>query len=211
MRNIFFALLVSAQVFAGIVEFQGAPKISAVSGTSVKVFPETTVKTENGDVKLKLSGFGTRKKDVFGISVNVYVAASYLEDLSQVNVEKPLESIQTSKVRVLQLTLVRNVSGADLRASLEEALIVNGVDINSAAFQNFFNGFNFSLKTGESATLIMYAKEGNVEKVVVEVPGKQFSEEAKFLGLDLWKVWFGKIDKNDKGLKELQTKLLSNK
>ena len=210
MKNWLFILVACTQVSAGIVEFKGTPKTITASGTTVKVLPEAIIK-DGADFNTKLSGFGIRKKTVFFVNVNVYVAASYMDDLSNVQKESPLESIKNTKARVMQLTFLRSLSGAELSAAMQESLTIKGndVDITSAAFQNLFNEFNFDLNAGDSITLAMYNKGGNLEKVLIEVPEKKFSQEANFFGLDLWKGWFGVPV--DSGMKELQPQLLSNK
>lgn len=209
MKNLFFVLIASTQLYAGIAEFAGTPKSVTASGVTVQVFPEAALNTGEQKINLKLTGFGIRKKPVFFTKVNVYVAASYLDDVSKVNLEQPLASIKDAKARVMQLTFLRNLSGAEIRQSMEEALILNDVDVNSAAFQTFFNSFNFDISAGQVMTVATFNKGGNLENVTIEVPTTRFSTEGNFVGLDLWKGWFG-IPADD-GLKELQPQLLTNK
>ncbi len=208
MKNLLVFLIASTQVFAGLVEFSGTPKSVTASGVTAQVFPEAVLQAGDQKINLKLSGFGIRKKPILFTKVNVYLAASYLDDLSQVKASQPFESIKDTKARVMQLTFLRNLSGAEIRASMEEALILNNVDVNSPAFQTLFGNFTFDIKPGQTMTVAMYNKGGNLEGVTIEVPATRFSVEGNFVGLDLWKGWFGAPV--DDGIKDLQPQLLTN-
>ncbi len=216
MKNLFLALVVSMQLFAGDIEFKGEAKSVKISGTEVKVFPEAVLKTGDKELKVKLTGHATRVKDIPILGKrNVYQIASYMDDLSNVNPEKPLDSLKDTKARVLQLTMLMSMTGGQMRGSLEDSLKANEVDITTTAFKDLFAKFKFSLDAGDTATIMMFTKEGNVEKVLIEVNNSNpiaFSQEAKFLGFDLWKAWFGaKFVKGDDGVKNLQPKLLEIK
>ena len=92
---------------------------------------------------------------------------------------------------------------------MEEALILNNVDVSSEAFQTLFNQFTFDLNPGQTLTVVTFNKGGNLENVTIEVPAASFSAEGNFLGLDLWKGWFGAPV--DDGMKALQPELLTIK
>ena len=209
MKNLLFVFIASTQLYAGIAEFVGTPKTVTASGVTAQVFPEAVLNTGDQKINLKLTGFGIRKKPVLFTKVNVYVAASYLDDVSKVNLEQPLASVKDAKARVMQLTFLRNLSGAEVRQSMEEALILNEVDVNSTAFQTLFNSFNFDISAGQTTTVVTFNKGGNLENVTIEVPSTRFSTEGNFVGFDLWKGWFG-IPADD-GLKDLQPQLLTVK
>lgn len=210
MKYSFLFFFLSVPLFASLVQFSGTPKTVTASGFKVSIFPEAQVQTGELSRPVKLSGFGIKRKMIFFTKVNVYVAASYLDDLSQINAEKPLDSVKDAKVRVMRLFLLRNLTGAELQNGMEEALVLNNVDINAVPFQNLFKAFQSDFKAGQVATLLSWNLGNDLEKVVVEVPkfkDRDFSEEAKWMGFDIWKGWFG--IPVDAELKTLQKELLS--
>lgn len=210
MKNaLAFAIaLFSLNLLASSVEFTGSPTVVSVSGQKVEVHPEVKTKLAGeAEVALKLSGAGIRKKTVFFVPVNVYYAASYVVDPAVFKGTSPLEGLNASPVRVLKLTMLRNLSGSEIRQSFEEALKFNNVDLNATGMANVFSQFTVDANPGDTFTIVSHP-HNSMERLIVELPSKTISEEAKDLGLDFLKVWFGKPI--DGGIEDLQKLLVGN-
>lgn len=203
--TLFSIVFFASQASASIVEYAGNPVSVPASGQKVLVHPEAKLATPDGTLALKLSGHGIRTKSILLVKVNVYLAASYVEDPKALNSSDPLAGIQSSKGKILKLTLLRAMSGADIRSSFEESLDYNGVDLNETAIANVFEQFNFSGNAGDTFTLIGYPGSGSLERLVIELPNKTIEEEGKDLSFNFWKVWFGKP--LDSGLETLKKAL----
>lgn len=196
-------------VAAPVAEYSGTPKFISASGKKVAVYPEAKTKIAGEpEVALKLSGAGIRVKSFLFIPANVYVASSYVADPKVFEGKAPIEGIKASPVRILKLTMLRSLTGADVRKSFEEALKYNDVDVNSTAIANVFAQFTDDANPGDTYTLVAYPK-GSLERLTVEMPTKLVNEEGKDLGVDFFKVWFGKPI--DDGIADLQKELIGKK
>jgi hypothetical protein len=204
------SLCMGSTVFGSVVEMKGQAKDVTVSGKVYKVSPEATLNTHNGPVNLKLTGYGVRQKSVAFVRVNVYLATSYIDVDTQMSPSNPIESIKDSKGRVIVLDMLRAMSAADIRSAFEEALDLNGVDVNAKAVQAVFSKFTGDLKEGNRIILASYPGERASESLIIELPGKSaIQESGNFLGLDFWKIWFG--EPVDKLMGDLRSKLTGEK
>ena len=183
--------LLSAGSFGSVVQMTGTPKDVDVAGKIYKVHPTATLNTLNGPTELKLTGYGVRQKSVAFVKVNVYLATSYVDLDTQISTNNPIDSMKNSKGRVIVLDMLRAMSAADIRTAFEEALDVNGVDVNSKAVQSVFSKFTGDLREGDRIILASYPGERAAETLVIELPKTQIQETGNFLGLDFWKIWFG--------------------
>lgn len=194
MQNIFLALvfLVSYSAFGALAEFQGTPKPITASGVTVNIYPEAKVKVGSGELTLKVTGAGVRKKAVVGpVKVNVYVIGSWVDAPEKLTPD-PIEYFKTSQGKLLQMTFLRDISGLDLRTSFQESLEANNVDVNSTAIQNLLTKFTFDVKAGQTGVMLAELNAtGTVEKIRVELADKAFEESDKELGTNLWRIWFG--------------------
>jgi hypothetical protein len=101
--------------------------------------------------------------------------------------------------------MLRTMTAQDIRTAFEEALDVNGVDVNSKAVQSVFSKFQGDLYAGDRILLASYPGERSAETLVIELPKSNISEVGNFLGLDFWKIWFG--EPVDELMGELKAKL----
>lgn len=183
---------IATSAFASVVEVKGTAKDVDVSGKIYKVYPEATLNTLNGPVSLKLTGYGVRQKSVAFVKVNVYLATSYVDVDTTLSTTTPIDSLKDAKGRVIMLDMLRAMTASDIRTAFEEALDVNGVDINSKAIQSVFSKFNGDLREGDRILLASYPGERSDETLMIELPRKNIIQETgNFLGLDFWKIWFG--------------------
>lgn len=186
------ALCFGATVFAGpAVEMKGTPNAYNISGKTYKIYPEATLNTPNGTTELKLTGYGVRQKSVAFIRVNVYLATSYVDVDTQMSANNPIDSIKDSKGRVIVLDMLRAMSANDIRSAFEEALDINGVDVNTKSVQSVFAKFSGDLREGDRILLASYPGERASESLLIQLPKTTIESTGNFLGLDFWKIWFG--------------------
>lgn len=196
---------VSSLSFGSAVELKGEVTNIDVSGTMMKVYPQATLNTPNGAVNLNLTGYGIRQKSVAFVKVNVYLATSYVDDSTALSANSPMDSLKAAKGRVIILDMLRTMTAQDIRTAFEEALDVNGVDVNAKAIQSVFSKFQGDLYAGDRILLASYPGERSAETLVIELPKSNISEVGNFLGLDFWKIWFG--EPVDALMGELKAKL----
>jgi len=178
------------------------------SGRTVTVYEEATLKADKGNAKLKLTGAGLRKKSIALMDVNVYAAAHYLDSSSRMNPSNPMESVESSPAKVLQLTFFRSLTAKEIGNALKEALGKNGVDLNLPHLKTFFGQFEFSVSPGETMTLIGRRTANGEEELVLEAPGKVIQGKGPKIATDVWKGYFGVAA--DSGLENLKKKLSGN-
>ncbi len=200
---------VSSLGFGSAVEFKGNVVDVNVSGSNFKVYSQAILKTAKGPTELKLTGYGIRQKSVAFIKVNVYMATSYVDLATTLNTNNPIDSLKNSNGSVIVLDMLRTMTAQDIRTAFEEALDVNGVDVNSKAVQSVFSKFEGDLYTGNRILLASYPNERNAETLVIELPKVSISTVGNFLGLDFWKIWFG--EPVDALMGELKAKLTGAK
>ncbi|NBV49961.1 hypothetical protein EBR03_01530 [bacterium] len=206
IRFVFVALIMTAFSWGSVVELQGTPTDIDVSGTPMKVFPQATLTTPTGTTNLKLTGYGIRQKAVAFVHVNVYLATSYVDESIALNTDSPVDSLKNAKGRVILLDMLRTMTAQDIRTAFEEALDVNGVDVNSKEVQSLFSQFTGDLYAGDRIVVASYPTgEGTIETLILELPKKTLSESGNLLGLDFWKIWFG--EPVDELMGELKAKL----
>lgn len=195
--------------FGSQVELTGTPQTIDVSGSQMLVHPQAVLATSNGNLPLKLTGFGVRQKSVAFINVNVYFATSYVDEALTLNPENPIESLKESKGRVILLDMLRTINAQDIRTAFEEALDVNGVNLGSKEIQSLLSRFQGDLYAGNRIVISSYSGANGLEDLVIELPKSTLSESGTFLGLDFWKIWFG--EPVDSLMGQLKTKLVGIK
>lgn len=213
MRIAFLVLsvlsLMSISSFGSVVELTGTPTTIDVSGTAMQVYPQAILTTPQGTRNLKLTGYGIRQKAVGFVKVNVYLATSYVDESITLNHDDPIESLKDAKGRVILLDMLRTMTAEEIRNAFEEALDVNGVDVNSEEVQNLLSQFDGDLYAGDRIVVSSYPSERSLETLIIELPKKDLTETADFLGLDFWRIWFGVPV--DELMAELKTKLIGVK
>lgn len=199
IKTVFTALLVTFPAWAGLAEFEGQAK--TLNGVSA--FPTAKVKAGDKTATLTLSGAGIRQKTKVFLTFNVYSVSSYVEDVATLRRAKsPLEGARAQKVKALKLTMLRNLSAAELRTAFEEALLANGVDLNAEHVQGVFAQWQSGMTRGQSATLVGYEKANGDEMLQIEIPTKTITVEGKSAANDFWKIWFGEGDEHIKALQK---------
>lgn len=209
MLSVFLFGLIQSAGLSAAVEFKGTPQMVDVSGTPMQVYPQAALTTPTGVTPLKLTGFGIRQKSVAFINVNVYFATSYADESLSLNPESPIDSLKDAKGRVILLDMLRTMTAQDIRAAFEEALDVNGVNVNSKEIQSLLSRFQGDLYAGNRIVISSHPGENGLENLVVELPKSNLSEAGNLLGLDFWKIWFG--EPVDALMGELKTRLVGVK
>jgi hypothetical protein len=134
-----------------------AGETAGVSGSSTQ-YPTAVEATVNDKpVKLTLTGVALRKRLVF----NVYTIGSYVQEGSGVRTAEQLEAADVPKQ--LDLTMERDIDGADLASAFKDAIRLN---YQSPAFESEVNNLEAFLKS-------MAVKRGDQLKLT-HVPGVGF-------------------------------------
>lgn len=174
----------------------------------VTVHPEAQVVWEGAPKlpKLKLTGAGIRKKKIAFVSLDVYVASSYLDEAISLNANDPMLAIRQTKVKAIQLTFLRDLSSDKIRSSFTAALKKNEVDLEAAPIKKAISLLDFDVKEGEVLTLLGYVKNPGTEVLVFETPkGPRVIEGPEVASL-FWLIWFGVPE--DSGLETLKEQLV---
>jgi len=203
----FFAIFAQASV----LEFQGTP-VSTVyaSGYDVKIYG--TAKLNLGEAETRdlfVTGAGIRKKKLGFLYVNVYVAASYIDTPDGISESDPMETIKATRSKAMQLTLVRDLSANQIRSGFEDALDVNGVDLDMPGIKHILNEITFDMNAGSVVSIIAYSAQVNgrtVDTILIETPQKNIVASGNDLSYHFWKVWFA-IPVDD-GMKALKPQLM---
>lgn len=192
MRYLFF--FISSLVFASDLSFPTKP-INTVTASGVEI-PIFSSALYAPNTKLVLTGQGVREKSILIASVNVYHAASYLDQ----------RSLEKSKVRLLSLTFLRDLASEKIRSSFSDALRENGIALDTPEMQSLFQLMTFDVKKGSKVNFIGLRGEKS-ETILFELPDKTLKAEGPSIVQDFWKIWFGKPA--DSGLKDLKEQLES--
>ncbi|MBI3295618.1 MAG: chalcone isomerase family protein [Deltaproteobacteria bacterium] len=171
----------------------GSPQMIPLNGYSIPVYPGLTVGTTETDYSLTLTGYGVMKKTVLIVTVDVYLAASYVTESQFPIHSDPLGRLESAPVKALQMTLVRDVSGDQLKAALADALSLNGSDPNDPKFVSLFSPLSNGLKAGDTTLTISYTK-GGIDTVLSLTTSQSQAVQGSGLGMDIWKIWFGATD-----------------
>jgi len=135
------------------------------------------------------------------------VAASYLDNpLGFPNPDEPLPTVQSAKVKMIYLTMVRDVSEDQIRSAFEESLDVNGIDLNDPSVRALLDSLSFDLPIGTTAAVVGYHSLKRPEYVYGEVFDKKFLHSGEDLSFKLWRVWFG-VPVDD-GMRKLKASLV---
>ncbi len=161
---------------------------------------------------LFLTGDGIRVKTIL-FDFNVYTAVNYIStDPSSIDARqdknKILDAVRNSPVKLLEMTMLTDLSAADIRSAFKEALRDNAVDVAAPAVAGLLKAINFPFPTGQKISIIGFAKADGTEVVQVELPGQPaIVASGANLASDFWKVWFAKPA--DDNLAKLQDQLIN--
>jgi hypothetical protein len=206
------ALVIAIPGYASLIEGVGIPSQTFdESGVKVPVFAEVTPKAADLPptvAKLYLTGAGLREKKVTLFHVNVYIAASYIDNASALSPAAPMDGLQKSKVNALQLTFLRNLSAEQVRGAFLESLKKNGADTTNPAIQEVLQKIDMELPKGSTMTLLGVSGIGK-ETLWLETTKGLIHVEGPGLATQFWRIWFG--EPADGGLEDLKKKLLGGK
>ena len=174
------------------------------------IYPTASVTLPNGEtVDFQLSGKGLRKKWLGIVKVNAYIGIHYLDNPTVLNAQDPIGSLGHARRRLMVLHMLQNVSPEDIRSEFDDALDVNGVNLNSPEMTSLREKTTYSLKSGERAYIVGYeSNKDNFENIMVYAQGKLITERGTTLVTDVWKTWFG--IPVDEEMAALKSSLLSN-
>lgn len=197
--------------FSKLIEDMGKPaRVFDESGVKVSVFPEVHPTAAGVTTpKLFLTGAGVRRKKFALFNVNIYIVSSYTDTVQKLPAEDPMSALDRNKVKALQLTFLREVSGDIVRKAFVESLKSNGADPESPALAAILNKLDMPMPKGSNLTLLGY-QNGKNETLVFETPnGKTLTTEGPGVASQFWKIWFGKPA--DSGLENLKPELTGQK
>lgn len=188
---LFFSPLSSAR--ASSIEFVGDPIQIIVSGQSrVPIYNEARVRVGDSETSIPvyLTGAGIYRKKIVFFDEDIYVASSYLDTPEPISSSDPLGSVFKSKVKVMYLTILRDLTPLQIRSHFEEGLDGNNVSLEDPAVQALLDEIDFPLLKADSALLIGDSG-GALQRLHATVPDKEFYSENLSLADDFWRIWFG--------------------
>jgi hypothetical protein len=187
------------------VRFTGTPvRTMSAAGRSVPVYPGADV-TLGGRRDVFLTGAGVRNKRIL-VNVPVYAATSYLDDAGGISRTDPLGSVAASATKVIQLTILRALSGQDISAAFADSLRANGIDASEAGIQRIFRALPDRLAAGDVITILGYDLADGNEGVRIEIGASVVTSTGPELAQKIWTIWFG--EPSDAGLAALKTNLM---
>lgn len=168
----------------------GKPTMVTVDNYSIPVYPSMSVDTTDTTYSLGLTGYGIRQQTVVIVTVNVYLAASYVTQEQLPIGSDVLRKLSQAPVKILQMTLVRDVSGDQLKSALSDALIANDIDPEDPSLVSLFSPLSNGLTAGETTLTIAYSTS-SMDTVISVTPKQSQTVSRAGMGMDLWKMWFG--------------------
>ena len=192
-------LFISVWALGGPIQFRGTPKTETpASGVEVLVYPEATVRGGGNETSVRFTGYGVRIKNLV---FKIYSISHYIDDVDSLKVGDPMDTITKAKAKAVELVMLRDMSGEQVRSAFEDALIMNSVDVSATSVRSILDSFTDGVQAKDIVRITSFI-EGNRETVNVEVVRgnnviKWRQETAAELGSNIWKIWFGSkpIDK----------------
>lgn len=186
-------------------------ELSGKENSGVKLSKAASVKVDQYNVNLTQVGAGLRNKKILIANVKVYTAEVFVsEPQTVVKTDADLlASVAQSKTAVVQLTFLRDVEADKVQVSFRDALVANGVDINSAEVKTLFAAMvaGGEAKNGKTMTFVTNKNADGTETLYYEDNSGKVSP---VIGQDLTKkifsMWLG-VPADD-GLKSLKADLL---
>lgn len=159
--------------------------------------------------ELHLTGAGNRE-GLFGLlpyGVVSYISVDPASIAAGEEKSKLLETVRNSETKLLQMTMLMDLSAKQIRNAFKDALRANDVNLNEPAIAGLLEKIAFPFKMGLQVNIIGYAKDAHTQVVRVEVEGREaLVAEGENLASNFWKIWFG-IPVDDK-MGDLQVKLI---
>ena len=211
-QHLFF--LLSLVPVKGIpFHFEGNPASAekkGISGVTVSLVRSGNLQLEAPvpkKVKMRLTGFGVRSRQILFLRPNIYFIQSYIEQ----SAPHPQTLSDWARIRYayLRLTLVRSVTHSQMTSSFEKGFEVNGwTKSNLPVMTTFLQGFDFDLsKASELEFVAIRNSRGLPQQIVFsQGNGKSWDVRGEKIADALWSIWFGKPVDNQ--MEELQKQLL---
>lgn len=205
------SVLVPSFCLGSVVSFSGPPVEGlSVADTGVSVQPVALVQipgvTPEGGLKAFLTGAGIRKKRILFFGASVYVAASYVEGEQKLSSKEPMADLTKRRVRVMQLTMLRDLGANQIRSAFSDSLSANGVNLNEPAVREVLQMIKFDLKEKTTGTFVGYVRGPNAQGIIYELSDKSLRAEGEKLADQFWSIWFG--NPADSGLADLKLDLV---
>lgn len=194
---------------ASVIETVGDPAFQlSANGITVPVYREIMVHIEPGSAprRVFLTGAGIRVKKVFLFQEKAYVAASYIDREGGFPSGDPVAAIGASRIEVVRITTLRDLSAEQIRSSIEDSLDANGIDLEKPELSRVLSQMRHDLPAGATETIVGLTLSDDKERVYIEYPKAIIDESGPELALDIWRCWFGVP--TDEGLAALKAKLL---
>lgn len=207
MLNVYWGFLFASSLFSMTLVPSGASKQTILE---VPIYSEmqASLPWEGKKVPFYLTGAGVRTKKVVLLKVDVYVAASYLDQKGGISKQNPMQTISQSRGKAMVLTFLRDIDKEKIRETFTEALLNNDVDIQLPEVKKFLTGVQFDIKEKDQWVFLGYRMPEGSEMLLLETPKGKIEGKGKNLATQFWKMWFQKPI--DNGVESLKEKLLNS-
>lgn len=179
---------------------------------SVAIAKSATLNIENQTRKLDFIAAGLRQKKVLFVQVKVYIAELFASDGSKFihSQSEALNSLELSPTIAMRLHFLRNVDAEKIQTSFREALVANGVALDSPAIQTFLAAASAggAVDNGNSLTIVTQKNPDNSETVTFENAKGEIKLIKSNTGLSkqILSIWLG--TPADDGIAKLKEELV---
>lgn len=148
------------------------------------------------------TGEGVRNKPVGISEVKVYVANSYIDSNGGIPFSDPLGTLAHTNLKVMVLTMLRDVTADQIRSGWEESLTANNIDLGDPGIKSILDQITFDIASGTEVDII-----GRGDDLIEIQAGDHhfYSIREPGLTLNFWKSWFG--EPCDAGMDDLKHQL----
>ena len=182
--------------------FLGSPEVLSIDQWNIPVYPEAEIETETGTHRLRLTGYGTRTVHVLIFDIPVYVAASYVAQESPLTAKDPLGDVGRTPSKIVQLTMLRDVTADQLLQGMKDAFLKNGIDPNNPRLAPLYD-VQDGVKAGATIAFASFTDEDSLDRVLIRSGDWKHALRDEGLGRTLWTLWFG-IPVDDGGARLMQ-------
>ncbi len=213
VKFILFSSFLTLGALGSVISFVGEPDPNLeikVGNITVPVHREADVTVGDPPTvrRVFLSGVGIRYKKILFMTVPVYTAAHYI-DIIPISEENPMETIGASATKAMYMTALRDITSDQMRSAFEEALDINGVDLQEPCLAGLLDELEFDLPIEATGIMVGYQSSAP-DNILVEAPDRVVERHCNTISYDWWKVWFAiPVDDEMAKLKQKLIKLPS--